>query len=244
MRNTEPAADVLIGITTSFNEGEQRLNYAYVESIENAGGIPLIVPILKSDQALRSFVRLLHGLVITGGPAVTDGLIGDLPADLNVPDAVRVESDKKVLNAFLSERKPILGICYGMQLLNAASGGTIYGDVERQLVGSLTHSDKRGADVHQVHLNESSHLYGILRKSAVEVNTRHLQAIARIGSPYRVAASAPDGVVEAIENDDGSILGVQFHPERMGVEMQPLFQHLVSNARKIAGSGNLARDLR
>lgn len=235
-RTEQPVdVDVRIGITTSFNDGEQRLNHAYVTSIEEAGGIPLIVPMLSGAEVLRSFVRLLHGLVITGGPAVTDGLIGDLPSDLNTTDAARIESDRNVLNAFLNERKPILGICYGMQLLNAASGGTIYGDVERQLAGSLTHSDKRGADVHAVLLDETSHLYDILRKPTVEVNTRHVQAVARVGSPYRVAATAPDGVVEAIENDDGTILGVQFHPERMGHEMRPLFQHLVNNARKVAG---------
>lgn len=236
-------SDVRIGITTSFNDGEQRLNHAYVRSVEKAGGIPLIVPILDDPQTLHSFVGLLHGLVITGGPAVTEGLIGDLPFDLDSTDAKRVESDKAVLSAFLNDKKPILGICYGMQLLNATSGGTIYGDVEQQLKGSFTHSDKRGADMHNVRLEESSHLFRILDRDTVEVNTRHVQAVAQVGSPYRIAASAPDGVIEAIENEEGTILGVQFHPERMGPEMEAIFRHLVRNARKFAESANLAHDL-
>ncbi len=226
--------DVRIGITTSFNEGEQRLHHAYVKSVESAGGIPLIVPMVESDQALRSFIRLLHGLVITGGPAIVDGLIGELPPDLHPTDAVRIRSDKAVLNLFLEEKKPILGICYGMQLLNAASGGTIYADVERQRADSITHSDKRGADVHAVRLVETSHLQRILDCEAVDVNTRHVQAVAEVGSAYRIAATAPDGVVEAIENEDGTILGVQFHPERMGSNMIPIFRHLVERARKFA----------
>lgn len=227
--------DVRIGITTSFNEGEQRLNHLYVQAVERAGGLPLIVPMLESDEALQSFAGLLDGLVITGGPAITDGLVGELPSDISTTDAVRVRSDKAVLNAFLRDRKPVLGICYGMQLLNATSGGTIYADVERQLEGSIVHSEKRGADVHSVRLDETSHLCRILNLKEVDVNTRHLQAVEKVGPSYRVAARAPDGVVEAIENSDGTVLGVQFHPEKMGDQMLPLFRHLIANAKKAAG---------
>ena len=239
MRSTDALASaqeltsaVHIGITTSFNEGEQRLNHAYVLAVERAGGLPLIVPMLEGDGAVQSFVQLLHGLVITGGPAIQDGLIGDLPSDINLTDEVRVRSDKAVLGAFLASKKPVLGICYGMQLLNAAAGGTIFADVSEQREGSGNHSEKRGADVHPIYLERASHLYRILNTPEVDVNTRHLQAVHEVGSPYRVAAVASDGVVEAIENEDGTVLGVQFHPELMGDRMLPLFRHLVENARR------------
>lgn len=224
---------VRIGITTSFNEGEQRLNHAYVTAVERAGGLPLIIPMLELDDNVDDFVHLLHGLVVTGGPAITDRLIGDLPDDINETDPIRIQSDKRILRAFLDQRKPILGICYGMQLLNATAGGSIYADVQASLGDSLSHSEKRGADNHGILLEETSHLHRVLEKKEIDVNTRHIQAVADIGSSFRVAARAPDGVVEAIESEDGTVLGVQFHPERMGDEMLPIFRHLVSTAQKL-----------
>lgn len=224
---------VRIGITTSFNEGEQRLNHAYVTAVERAGGLPVIVPMLELDDSVDDFVQLLHGLVVTGGPAITDGLIGDLPEDINETDPIRVQSDKKVLRAFLDQRKPILGICYGMQLLNATAGGSIYADVQAHQHGALSHSEKRGADKHGILVEETSHLHRVLKKRQMDVNTRHIQAVADIGPSFKVAARAPDGVVEAIESEDGTVLGVQFHPERMGDEMLPIFRHLVSTAQKL-----------
>jgi putative glutamine amidotransferase len=221
-----------IGITTSFEEGEQRLHHTYVQAVEQAGGLPLIVPMLEDDVALRTFADMLDGLVITGGPAITEGLIGTLPDDINTTDPVRLHADAVILDAFLDADKPILGICYGMQMLNAHFGGTIYADVENQCEGALVHSNKRGGEPHPVAIEPGSYLHRLLQSDAVTVNTRHVQAVASHGTGFRVAARAADGTVEAIENESGTLLGVQFHPERMGEAMLPLFQHLVEQARR------------
>lgn len=221
-----------IGITTSLNEGEQRLDRRYVLAVEAAGGLPLPVPMLDDPDAAEEFAALLDGLVVTGGPAITDGLVGTLPDDIAETDPARLRSDRWVIEAFLASHRPILGICYGMQLVNALAGGTIYADVQAQLAGAAVHSEKRGGADHPIEIALGSRLHRLLGTDAVTVNTRHVQAICDVGAGLRVAARAPDGVVEAVESEDGRFLGVQFHPERMGAAMAPLFRDLVVKARR------------
>lgn len=221
----------LIGITTSFNNGEQRLALPYVRAVEAAGGLPWIVPMVTGDGPVRALAARLDGLIVTGGPAITEGLIGTLPDDIDETAPERRAADRALLRLFLTTGKPILGICYGMQLLNALAGGTIYADVEAQEAGAATHSQKRGAMAHPLHCVPGTHLARLLGETVKGINTRHLQALASVAAPYRVSAVAPDGVVEGIEHPDGHILGVQFHPERMGPALQPLFTHLISHAR-------------
>jgi putative glutamine amidotransferase len=223
-----------IGITTSLNDGEQRLDRRYVLAVEAAGGLPLPVPMLETDEAADAFAALLDGLVVTGGPAVADGLVGRLPDDLGATDPVRLASDRRLLRRFLEQRRPVLGICYGMQLASALVGGTIYGDVEAERPGTGTHSQKRGGNEHPLRVEPGTHLRRLLGTAELTVNTRHLQAVAAPGAGLRVAAVADDGVIEALESEDGTFLGVQFHPERMGPEAAPLFRHLVERARAAA----------
>ena len=226
-----------IGVTTSLNRTEsgareQRLDLAYVRAVERAGGLPLVVPMLATESAADAFAALLDGLVVTGGPAVMSGLVGELPDDIDETDPDRVASDTRLLRAFLDARRPTLGICYGMQLASALRGGTIHADVQRDVDAVDVHSRGRGGTTHPVTIQAGTRLHRLVGGDAVDVNTRHVQAVETPGAGLVVAARAPDGVIEAVETPDGAFLGVQFHPEAMDPPLDALFEDLVARARR------------
>jgi putative glutamine amidotransferase len=202
-----------------------------VAVIEEAGGVPVLLPTTNADATFETLLDRIDALVVPGGPAVTEGLTGPVPDDLESLDGLRADSDQRWMEACWRTGRPILGICYGMQRLNALAGGTIYGDVEAEHEGADTHSQKRGGTTHPVTFDPSSHMGQWLDADTLEVNTRHLQAPGTVGDGFSVAATAPDGVIEAIEHESGLFFGVQFHPERMGAVTQPLFEALIEQAR-------------
>jgi putative glutamine amidotransferase len=219
-----------IGITTSYSDGRQTLDVHYVRAIEAAGGLPLVVPVFETEEVASEFTALLDGLVITGGPGITRGLIGDLPDDLEPVDPVRELNDTRVFESMPG--KPVFGICYGMQFINARAGGTIYADVHAQKPGVLLHSAGRGAADHTVQFKEDSRIRQVLGAPEIIANTYHIQAVNEIGEGLEAVGFGPDGVVEAIESRDGRLMGVQFHPERMFDRTRPLFEDFVNRCRR------------
>ena len=216
-----------IGITTSLTNGRQSLDTRYTQAVEAAGGIPIIVPFLQSMAAAQALAHLLDGLIITGGPGITRGLVGELPDDLAAVDPLRDVSDALALRAMSD--KPVLGICYGMQLVNALAGGAIFGDAQAQ-AAAMAHTPERGAGEHSIQIKAGSRLHDLFGAQQMTANSYHIQAIASLGAGLRATAHAPDGVIEALESVDGRVMGVQFHPERMGAPGLPLFVDLMRRA--------------
>ncbi len=218
-----------IGITTSYAHGAQSLDARYARAVAAAGGVPVIAPLFEREETARAFAAMLDGLIITGGPGVTRGLVGELPPDLPAVDEKRDRSDALIFQAMAD--RPFLGICYGMQFANAMAGGEIYGDVQAQADADV-HSAERGAREHTIQIAPGSRLSAIVGAQRLATNSHHIQALATVGAGLRVTARSADGVIEAIESADGRIIGVQFHPERMLHLALPLFQDLVARARR------------
>ena len=225
----------IVGITTSFDvkNKQQALNRDYVIAVERAGGCPLILPMTEKPETIRPLFEVLNSLIITGGPAITEGLVGELPEDLPPVASTRYENDKLAFEHAQKKQMPILGICYGMQFINAQFGGTLYADIQVQC-NVPPHSPKRTKDpVHNtITLESNSRLATILGETQCKTNSFHLQALETVGKNLTVNARSSDQIIEGIETQDGRILGLQFHPEKMpNTIFDRIFDHFVSQSK-------------
>jgi putative glutamine amidotransferase len=219
-----PPARPLIAINADYltpknGTAYARLNAGYLDAIHAAGGLPLLLPPLKKDGLadVDALLELAAGIILTGGLDMDPRRNGQAPTAAVTPMAARREDADRYLLAKIFERKtPVLGIGLGMQQLNVFAGGTVHLHLPTDNPRAMPHCDPTGAPHrHMVLIEPNTRLDEIYGAAELRVNSLHHQAVNQLGKKMRVAAKAPDGVIEAIEATDPNwfCVGVQWHPE-------------------------------
>ena len=207
----------IIAITPNLDEELATLKHAYADCVIKAGGIPVIIPFGLSENDIAQLAGLADGLLLSGGADVDPSCFGESPhRELGrvTPERDRVEFG--LTREFVKRDKPILAICRGIQVLNAALGGSLYQDIASQCPGSHQHTQKapRSHLSHLVAAEEGSLLHRIAGTGEFKVNSFHHQSVKRPAPGLRITAKSADGIVEALEGESHSFtLGVQWHPE-------------------------------
>jgi putative glutamine amidotransferase len=205
-----------------------------------AGGLPLVLPFSSEPSVVDAYLDRVSAVVVTGGAFdVPPEAYGQTPREgLGPQKPGRTAFETQVLQTALRRRLPILAVCGGMQLLNVVLGGTLFQDLRRELPGAKEHEQRgdRSQPSHPVEVREGSALAEVLGRGQLMVNSTHHQAVSQLAPTLRVSASAPDGVVEAIESVEHPFaLGVQWHPELL-LQSMPLqlglYRALVQKARE------------
>ena len=205
----------------------------YIESLARAGAGMRWVELSDPEQAVQDALTC-DGLLLPGGGDMDPKFYGQarIPA-CGEPNLLRDAAEPLLLRAFLAADKPVLGICRGIQVMNAVLGGDLYQDIKP--FEHLPHND-HWAKVHTVTVRRGTLLSRILGQDTVLINSQHHQAVDRVAPGFTLAALSEDGIVEAIEKPDARFcLGVQWHPEWLSdadPAMQGLFDAFVNACSK------------
>ena len=215
----------------------------YRQSVLHVGGD---VRILEPSAGVQAALAGIDGLLLTGGDDVAPVRYGETPhPTIAEVEPERDEFELKLVAEARARDLPIFGICRGVQVLNVAYGGTLVQDIPSQVPGALAHSldvppNESYSLAHEVWLDKDTLLAKLMGErlsdtDACEVNSRHHQAVKQLAPGLVVSATAPDGVIEAIEDPAARFcLGVQWHPEnfwRTG-EFRPLFEAFLEAAQR------------
>jgi putative glutamine amidotransferase len=213
----------LIGITTNQSHNVYwqptiTLMQSYVNAVTQAGGVPVLIPSLIEEDGWDAVYSRLDGILFSGGGDISlEHFSGQPHPRIDDVDLARDSIELNFVNAAASDGKPFLGICRGCQVVNVALGGTLFTHIPDQLPDALDHDypgNKRTILVHEVKIEEGTHIAEIYGEPFIRVNSLHHQGLKDIAPSLRVAGHASDGLVEAIELPDHRFgLAVQWHPE-------------------------------
>lgn len=201
------------------------MSQRYILTLTTAGAIPWMIPLVGDDEAtLRGIYDELDGVFLPGGADIDPASYNEDRHPLcDRTDPARDLVELMMARWALTDRKPVLGVCRGVQLMNLAAGGTLYQDLADEYKGSIKHDYfpfggkyERDHLAHEVDVLPGTRLAEIIGAGTVPVNSMHHQGIRDLGAGLVASAIAPDGLIEAAESGDGSFMvGVQWHPEAL-----------------------------
>lgn len=209
----------IIGVSPLYDAQRESLWMlpGYMNGIEAAGGAPIMLPLTDSEEVIKSAAELCDGLLLTGGQDVSPDVYdrerlsccGELcPA--------RDKEEALLLDLFLKNDLPVLGICRGIQFLNAHLGGTLYQDLKTQYGDTVEHrmSPPYDRSIHTVSLVKGTPLHNLLGTDEISVNSYHHQAVKRLAKPLCESALSCDGLIEGVFMPDKKFVwAIQWHPE-------------------------------
>ena len=233
---TFPEADhrPMIGLTGNCADIDVTIRNYYHKQIVAAGGVPVIIPPVADKDVIINTLERLDAIILTGGADYNPLWAGEEPsAKLHHINAQRDLPELLITRLAYNRNIPMLGICRGIQTLAMALDGKVIQDISEAIPNTIKHSQDADTcePTHSVSVAEGSMLHDVYGKDKLYVNSFHHQAVGDCGPKFIVTAKANDGVVEAIESSEfRKIMGVQWHPECMGDDGQPLFKWLVDAA--------------
>lgn len=232
----------LIGISANTADIDLTLRRVYCDQIVRAGGVPMVLPPVDDAEVLINMLEGIDGLVLTGGADYNPLWYGEQPEkELHTINSTRDLPELLLTRLAFNRQIPILGICRGVQTMAIALGGNLVQDLKTPLKHSQ--DAPRSEATHSVTITEGSTLCGLYGQGTF-VNSFHHQAVKDCGSHLHVVATAPDGVIEAVEStEQKALMGVQWHPEWMGDEGLKLFEWLTQRSREFKAAKALHREI-
>ncbi len=202
------------------------IHEGYTKAILAAGGLPLYLPAVGSPEEYAELAaQHIDGYLVPGGADVAPLLYGEEPQrTVTYVNSFNDLYEKALILKMAELGKPVIGMCRGIQMINVAFGGTLWQDLPSQVPDSIGHLHRGPLyeGYHTVNLAEGSRLSEIFGENKLYTNTTHHQAVKDPAPGFKVAATAPDGIIEAIEHESKYVFGVQWHPECM-FEVHPVF---------------------
>ena len=208
----------VVGVTPLWDEEKQSLWMlpGYLDGLRQAGCLPMILPLTKEPEEIDQMLSMVDGILLTGGQDVSPELYGETPAGTGEICEMRDTMERLLLKKAMLLDKPVLGICRGIQFINAALGGSLYQDIPSQHPSAVEHHQSPPYDKpsHEVALVQDSPLWCLLGQEKLRVNSYHHQAVKQLADGLEVMARSDDDLVEAIWKPDQRFLwAVQWHPE-------------------------------